>query len=514
MREDLPPIIIVGGGLAGVFCALKMAPTPVAIFAPTPIGYSGASFWAQGGIAAAVEEGDTPENHANDTVAAGAGIVDRDIALAMAREARARVEDLAAMGTPFDRSALGGFAPSQEAAHSRRRIVRVKGDVAGRAIMDILAKEVARTPSIHIVEGYSAQEIVMRDGRAVGVRARDNAGMIHETPCAALILATGGIGHLYRVTTNPLDARGIGVAMAAHAGALIADAEFVQFHPTAIDIGADPAPLATEALRGEGAAIVDRNGRRFLLDIDPNGELAPRDIVARGVFASIQAGDGAFLDARSAIGAEFSARFPTVYGSCMSAGIDPSRELIPIAPAAHYHMGGVWTDARGRTSLDGLWAVGEVASTGVHGANRLASNSLLEAIVFGARVAADVCATPPAPIEWRPQADRIEPIPRDRDFAVIEELRDLMSANVGVIRNGPSLAVAVRSIRRMMSRTSDIEARNMLTTSLFVAATALERRESRGAHFRSDFPQADLTLARRSLTTLDAVLRVADEVEA
>ncbi|MGB5084923.1 MAG: L-aspartate oxidase [Methylocystis silviterrae] len=513
MRENLPPILIVGGGLAGVFCALKLAPTPVAIFAPTPVGYSGSSFWAQGGIAAAVEEGDTPESHADDTVAAGGGLVERDIALGMAQEARARVEDLAAMGTPFDRSALGGFLPSQEAAHSRRRIVRVQGDVAGRAIMDILAKEVARTPSIHIVEGYSAQEIVVRGGRAVGVRARDHAGMIHETPCSALILATGGVGHLYRVTTNPLEARGIGVAMAARAGALIADAEFVQFHPTAIDIDADPAPLATEALRGEGATIVDRDGRRFMLDIDPNGELAPRDIVARGVFASVKAGKGAFLDARSAIGAEFPTRFPTVYASCMSAGIDPSRELIPIAPAAHYHMGGVWTDDRGRTKLDGLWAVGEVASTGVHGANRLASNSLLEAIVFGARVAADVLATPLSPVEWRPKAERIEPVPRDRDFAVIEELRDLMSANVGVIRNGAGLAVAVRSIRRMISRTSDIEARNMLTTGLFIAAAALQRRESRGAHFRSDFPQLDPALARRSFTTLDAVLRIADEVE-
>ncbi|MGJ0502320.1 MAG: L-aspartate oxidase [Methylocystis sp.] len=514
MREDLPPIIIVGGGLAGVFCALKLAPTPVAIFAPTPIGYSGSSFWAQGGIAAAVEEGDTPEKHADDTVAAGGGIVERDVALGMAREARARVEDLAVMGTPFDRSALGAFLPSQEAAHSRRRIVRVQGDVAGRAIMDTLAKEVARTPSIHIVEGYSAQEIVVRGGRAVGVLARDSAGVIHETPCAALILATGGIGHLYRVTTNPLEARGIGVAMAARAGALIGDAEFVQFHPTAIDIDADPAPLATEALRGEGATIVDRDGRRFMRDVDPEGELAPRDIVARGVFASIAAGKGAFLDARSAIGAEFPTRFPTVYGSCMSAGIDPSRELIPIAPAAHYHMGGVWTDARGRSSVDGLWAVGEVASTGVHGANRLASNSLLEAIVFGARVAADVRATLLPPVEGRRlQAERLEPIPRDRDFAVIEELRDLMSANVGVIRNGAGLAVAVRSIRRMISRTSDIEARNMLTTGLLIAATAFQRRESRGAHFRSDFPQPASELARRSLTTLDAVLRVADEVE-
>jgi L-aspartate oxidase len=513
MRENPPSIIIVGGGLAGVFCALKLAPTPVAIFAPTPIGYSGASFWAQGGIAAAVEQGDTPESHADDTVAAGGGIVERDIALGMAQEARARVEDLAAMGTPFDRSALGDFMPSQEAAHSARRIVRVKGDVAGRAIMEILAKEVARTPSIHIVEGYSAQEIVLRAGRAVGVRARDNAGVIRETPCTALILATGGIGHLYRVTTNPLEARGIGLAMAARAGALIADAEFVQFHPTAIDIDADPAPLATEALRGEGATIVDRSGRRFMLDIDPSGDLVPRDIVARGVFASIEAGNGAFLDARSAVGAEFSTRFPTVYGSCMSAGIDPSRELIPIAPAAHYHMGGVCTDARGRTSLDGLWAVGEVASTGVHGANRLASNSLLEAIVFGARVAADVRATPLSPVDWRPQADRMEPPARDRDFAVIEELRDLMSANVGVIRNGAGLAVALRSIRRMMSRTNDIEAHNMLTTSLFIAAAALARRESRGAHFRSDYPQPDAAFARRSLMTLEAVLRIADEAD-
>ena len=196
------------------------------------------------------------------------------------------------------------------------------------------------------------------------------------------MLATGGIGHLYRVTTNPNEACGVGLAIAARAGALIADAEFVQFHPTAIDIGVDPAPLATESLRGEGAIIVDRDGRRFLADIDPAAELAPRDIVARGVFASIAAGKGAFLDARAAVGAEFAARFPTVYASCIAAAIDPVTTPIPIAPAAHYHMGGVATDARGRTWLAGLWAAGEVASTGVHGANRLASNSLLEALVF------------------------------------------------------------------------------------------------------------------------------------
>ncbi|PPD42143.1 MAG: L-aspartate oxidase [Methylocystis sp.] len=511
MPEKLPPIIIVGGGLAGVFCALKMAPRPVAILAPTPVGSSGSSYWAQGGIAAAVEEGDTPERHAEDTVAAGAGIVDRDIALGMAREARARVEDLAAMGAPFDRKASGAFAPSQEAAHSHRRIVRVMGDAAGRAIMETLEKEVARTPSITVVDGYSAQEILTRDRRVIGVRARHASGRICDIPCAALALATGGMGHLYRVTTNPVESKGVGVAMAARAGAIIADAEFVQFHPTAIDIDADPAPLATEALRGEGAIIIDRDGRRFMLDIDAAGELAPRDIVARGVFASIKAGRGAFLDARAAVGAEFPHRFPTVYASCMAAGIDPVTQRIPIAPAAHYHMGGIWTDGRGRTSLPGLWALGEVSSTGVHGANRLASNSLLEGIVFGARVAADILSADLPDVDIRVASERAETAARDRDFAIVEELRDLMSANVGVIRDAVGLTGALKAIRRLTGRTNDIEIANMLTTSLMIAASALARRESRGAHFRSDFPHPDPNFARRSQLSLGEALRIADE---
>jgi L-aspartate oxidase len=512
MPRNLPPIVIVGGGLAGVFCALKLAPHPVAILAPTPVGSSGSSFWAQGGIAAAVDEGDTAERHAEDTVAAGGGIVDPDIALGMAREARDRVDDLAAMGAPFDRRDGGAFAPSQEAAHSHRRVVRVMGDAAGRAIMETLERQLAKTPSVTVVDGYSAQQIITRDRRVVAVRARHASGRICDIPCSALVLATGGVGHLYRVTTNPVEARGVGVAMAARAGAIIADAEFVQFHPTAIDINADPAPLATEALRGEGATIIDRDGRRFLLDIDPAAELGPRDIVARGVFASIKAGRGAFLDARAAIGAEFPERFPTVYGSCMSAGIDPVTQPIPIAPAAHYHMGGVWTDARGRTSVAGLWAIGEVASTGVHGANRLASNSLLEAVVFGARAAADVVASPLPELNARLASDRDEPAVHDRDFAVVEELRDLMSANVGVIRDGSGLSGAIRAIRRLASRTNDIEISNMLTTALMIASSAWMRRESRGAQFRSDFPQADPTFARRSRMTLAEALKLADEV--
>lgn len=512
MPQNLPPIIIVGGGLAGVFCALKLAPRPVAILSPTPVAASGSSFWAQGGIAAAVEEGDTPESHADDTIAAGGGIVDREVALEMAREARTRVDDLAAMGAPFDRSALGAYTPSQEAAHSHRRIVRVKGDTAGRAIMETLKHQVRRTPSIVTAEGYAAQELVTREGRVIGVKARDQQGRICEFPCSALVLATGGVGHLYRVTTNPVEARGVGLAMAARAGAVIADAEFVQFHPTAIDVGLDPAPLATESLRGEGASIVDRFGKRFMLSIDPAGELAPRDIVTRGVFVSIKAGNGAFLDARNAVGAAFSTHFPTVYESCKRAGIDPVLDLIPIAPAAHYHMGGVWTDPRGRTSLKGLWAIGEVASTGVHGANRLASNSLLEAIVFGARVAVDVESSPSADFYSRAPACIKEPAARQHDLLIIEELRDLMSANVGVVRDAAGLSAALTSIRRLVAQSDDIEIHNMLIASLLITAAAVARRESRGAHYRSDFPHPDPLLAYRSRITLADALRIADEV--
>jgi L-aspartate oxidase len=506
MQRHESSIVIIGGGLAGLFCALKLAPAPVTVLAPHGVGPAASSFWAQGGIAAAVEEADTPEIHAEDTVRAGAGLVDEAMALGMAREARARVEDLLRFGVPFDRGEAGLLAPSREAAHSHRRIVRVKGDGAGRAIMDALAAVASHTASIRIVEGEIARRIVTRDGRAVGVTTRDAKGEASFFPASALVLATGGIGRLYRVTTNPPESCGEGVAMAAQAGALIADAEFVQFHPTAIDVGEDPAPLATEALRGEGAIIVDRDGRRFLLDVDPLGELAPRDIVARGIFAAIARGDGAFLDARGAVGQAFPQRFPNVFARCMAAGVDPRTAPIPIAPAAHYHMGGVWTDARGRSSLPGLWAAGEVASTGVHGANRLASNSLLEAVVFAARIAEDVALSPPAaPVAFdRPPRDAAPP-----QAALVEELRATMSRDVGVIRDASGLARAIATIRRLRSEAANEAEAAMLTTSLCIACAAYSRRESRGAHFRADFPRPDPAQAKRSLFGLDAILRLA-----
>jgi L-aspartate oxidase len=499
------PILIVGGGLAGLFCALKLAPRPVTLLATAPIGEGASSAWAQGGVAAAMSEGDSPEKHTEDTVIAGAGTVDRQVVLDMAREASDRIHDLLAYGVPFDRDLEGHLLQSREAAHSERRIVRVKGDAAGKAIMEALVAAVRRTPSITLREGFTAEELIVRDGRVEGVLARARNGLLQPFPAAATVLATGGIGQLYRVTTNPPEARGIGLAIAAEAGAVIADAEFVQFHPTAIDVGRDPAPLATEALRGEGATLINRAGERFMQAIHPDAELAPRDIVARGVFAEISAGHGAFLDARSAIGKEFPHLFPTVYASCMAAGVDPVTDPIPVAPAEHYHMGGIATDARGQTSLPGLLAAGECASTGVHGANRLASNSLLEAVVFAARIADDlrdaVLAPPPAPPLPRQDNGRQEP---DR----VSELRSIMQDCGGVVRDRDGLMAGLSRAVELRTSIDHRPTRAMATTALLVLAGALQRRESRGGHFRSDFPEPDPVLAARSMTRLGDVLQL------
>jgi L-aspartate oxidase len=297
--------------------------------------------------------------------------------------------------------------------------------------------------------------------------------------------------------------------MAARAGAAIADAEFVQFHPTAIALGRDPAPLATEALRGDGAILINRAGVRFMQALHPDAELAPRDIVARGVFAEIKAGRGAFLDARGAIGTAFAERFPTVYASCMAGGVDPRRNPIPVEPAAHYHMGGVLVDSTGRATLDGLWAVGEVASTGAHGANRLASNSLLEAVVYAARAAEDIANQVPQPPLLRPW-DVVQDIaPPPVRASGQPRLRALMSAEVGVIRSRDGLAKALGQIAELERNASSAETRNTATAALFVAAAAYRREESRGGHFRSDHPHANPLQAKRSRYTLAEVREIA-----
>jgi L-aspartate oxidase len=510
-------VVVIGAGLAGLFTALKLAPHPVTVISAARFGEGASSLWAQGGIAAALAEGDTAEAHAADTIKAGAGLVDDKIALLMAREARDRIEDLLSYGVPFDKDLEGRLALGREAAHGRNRILHVKGDTAGRAIMHALTEAVRKTPSITVIEGLAARDLVLRDGRICGVAlapadaARDHGFIL---PASAVVLATGGAGQLYAITTNPREARGEGIAIAARAGAVIADAEFVQFHPTAINIGRDPAPLATEALRGEGALLINARGERFMRAVHADAELGPRDVVARAVYREVMSGRGAFLDCRP-LGAELVEHFPTVVASCRAAGIDPVREPIPVAPAAHYHMGGILTDASGRSTVDGLWACGEVTSTGAHGANRLASNSLLEAVVFGARVAADIASSshPAVAAMAEPRRERVlHGTPYQESEKVERTLRRTMTEEVGVIRDGPSLRNALATIAALeRENRGDARLANMLITSKMIAAAALQRKESRGAHFRSDYPLPDAGPARRSFLTLDQADSIALE---
>jgi len=504
-------VVIVGAGLAGLFTALKLAPIPVTLVSGAKLGEGASSVWAQAGIAAALAEGDSPEAHAADTIGAGAGIVDENVALTMAREARERIEDLLRYGVPFDKDLEGRLDLAQEAAHGTRRILHVKGDTAGRAIMAALIESARNTPSIEILEGYAACGLVTRKGRVTGVElAPVDAAPLLPTlilEASAVVLATGGAGQLYAITTNPRESRGEGVAIAARAGAVIADAEFVQFHPTAIDIGRDPAPLATEALRGEGATLINGRGERFMRQVHADAELGPRDIVTRAVQREIASGRGAYLDCRK-LGPHFVESFPTANAACREAGIDPTKEPIPIAPAAHYHMGGVLTDASGRTTLPGLWACGEVASTGAHGANRLASNSLLEAVVFGTRVANDITQVFPSAARTRQDFGSLPKVSRrprpHADDAAVKLLRRTMTDDVGVIRDAETLRNALRTIAAVEAESGeDRRFANMLIAAKLIAAAAWKRKESRGAHFRSDYPASDPRLAMRSHITLD-----------
>lgn len=491
-------VLVVGAGLAGLTAALAAAPAKVLVLTESPLNQGCSSAWAQGGMAAALGADDTPVLHADDTIAAGAGLVVADVAHLLAAEGPGAVRRLAELGAPFDRDPAGAFAQSLEAAHSRARVARVKGDQAGRAIMDAVSISVLAAPHIKVRTGAKLIGLLQDAGGQVrGVVARIDGRPV-EITARAVILATGGIGGLYAVTTTPAALQGDGLGLAALAGAVIADPEFVQFHPTAIDIGRDPAPLATEALRGEGAMLVNGQGERFMDRYHPAAEMAPRDVVARAIHAERAVGHGAFLDARSAVGAHFPDEFPGVFAACMGGGVDPRLQPIPVVPACHYHMGGIATDMDGRTSLPGLYAAGECASTGVHGANRLASNSLLEAAVFGARAgrAAAAAAEP----QHRTPAAAV--MGRELPAQALAELRTAMSRDAGVVRDAAGL-------ERLLDLLDTMEAKHgrspPLVAARLVAQAALDRRESRGGHFRADFPQTGEAV--RTFVTLAAVER-------
>ncbi|QFQ88453.1 L-aspartate oxidase [Paracoccus kondratievae] len=517
MREvSTGRVVIVGAGLGALYAALKLAPRPVLMISPEVLGQGASSAWAQGGVAAAMDPADSPAAHARDTLIAGAGTVDPEVAHRVTQEARAHILDLTTLGTPFDRRPDGGYVMSREAAHSFARVVRVRGDQAGAEIMRVLVACVRETPSVQVLEGVIATGLSVENCAVTGVEValsgpQGSAPLRIRAP--AVLLAGGGSGGLYALTTNPSRIRGQVIGMAARAGAEIADAEFVQFHPTAIDCGEDPAPLATEALRGEGAHLINRLGERFMPAIHPDAELAPRDVVARAIYAQTQAGLRPMLDTRACLGPRLLTDFPAVAEACARAGIDPTREPIPVAAAAHYHMGGIAVDDDGRASLDRLWVCGEASSTGLHGANRLASNGLLEALVFARRCALSIEAQP-VPVQDEPQV-LLPDLPPGTvpDPALVARLRRAMTEGAGVLRDAGGLARCLREIAAIEAAQPDCPALlNMTATATLIAAAALMRQESRGAHCRTDFPQT-MAEGRRSRLTLAQALALRASLE-
>lgn len=510
MRSDAPSMpgigqvpIVVGGGIAGLMTALRLAPMPVMVLAKAPLQTEASSVWAQGGIAAAVGPDDSPALHLADTLAAGAGLCDVDVARRITAAAPAAVEALRGYGVQFDCGPDGSLQRGMEAAHSKRRIVHATGDGTGREIMRALAKAVLATRSITVLEGFEARRLLIGDGAIIGVLLASRSGTV-VVPASRVVLATGGVGGLFEHTTNPDGSFGQGLALAARAGAALVDMEFLQFHPTALDTGGRPLTLVSEALRGEGATLIDDTGARFMDNI-PGKELAPRDVVARAVWQRLSEGHRVYLDARAAIGARFPRHFPVIAAACAAAGLDPITQPIPVRPAVHYHMGGIAVDRRGRTTIDGLWACGEVAGTGLHGANRLASNSLLEAVVGAGWVANDMSGTSGGrsrPVGAAATSTASDPAP----------VRPILSHAAGVLRGHDDLAAAATTLLPKFQLVGSATADPALV-GLFIVVAALLRQESRGGHYRTDFPQSTELYRNRRIMTLESMLRAAHEIE-
>ena len=507
--------VIVGAGLAGLMTAIELSPIPCIVLSAGPVTTGTSTGWAQGGVAAAVGPDDSADLHTADTLAAGVALCELDAVERITRAAPAAIERMAEVGTRFDRNPDGSYILGLEGAHSRRRIVHARGDMTGAELLRSCVEKARSLPSVSLWDNAWGSEVLVSDGRVVGLRVelggessfdklldasgpgRNRTGgrsLIVETD--RVVLATGGIGGLFQHTTNPLSSRGGGLALAARAGAVLRDVEMVQFHPTALDVGIDPMPLVSEAVRGEGAILVDENGDRVI-----ENPLSARDVVSRAEWAALQKGHKVFLDARVRPGERFASRFPGIFEILHDADIDPLFDLLPVRPAAHYHMGGVLVDAAGRTTLEGLYAVGEVASTGLHGANRLASNSLLEAIVCARWVAADLSLgragqplAKPVVTHTVSVADARTETPK----ADVDAVRAIMSRACGVLRDDAGLRSALDDLRDHIDTDEGL-------VGYMLASCALQRRESRGGHTRTDYAQLD-PVAEHTLIDLADVL--------
>jgi L-aspartate oxidase len=496
--------LIIGSGIAGLRAAVELADAGSVLVLTKSDPREGNTGYAQGGIAAAVGPDDSPALHAADTIAAGDGLCDPRAVEVLVEEGPRYVRELMSWGVAFDLDTNGRPQLTLEGAHSVRRVLHA-GDTTGRELTRLLWTKVSQLPSVSTVDHARVVGLVEEDGRCVGATYLTEDGTTHVATASAVLLATGGAGQVFSDTTNPPVATGDGIAMAYRAGARVVDLEFVQFHPTALRMAGQPRFLLSEALRGEGARLVNAAGDAFMDKYEPAGDLAPRDRVARAIEREARrTGQPVFLSMRHLDAKYVHSRFPLLSEACTRAGLDLALEPVPVGPAAHYVMGGVETDLDARTSIPGLFAAGEVACTGVHGANRLASNSLLEGLVFGARAGQAMRVherRAPSPHQPRPQGARVSG--SDKISLTSDDVRALMWKNVGLFRERPGLAEALstlepawQSIDALLSEQacSDQEMwrlASLLTVGMLITRAALRREESRGAHYRADYPQRD-----------------------
>ncbi|HEX7979920.1 MAG TPA: L-aspartate oxidase, partial [Gemmatimonadaceae bacterium] len=482
--------LVVGSGIAGLHTAWRASQHGDVLLLTKRSLFDSATAYAQGGIAAALGAGDSPTLHRRDTLAAGAALCDAAAVEVLVEEGPARVRELQTAGAEFDLDPNGELKLGREAAHSTNRIVHAHGDQTGAEVARTLIERVRASPRIRVLERARVLDLVVARGAAAGVLA-SIAGKAVEIIADATVFATGGCGQVYRYTTNPMVATGDGYAIAHRAGVTLADMEFVQFHPTALDTPENPLALISEAVRGEGAILVNEKGVRFMVKEHRDAELAPRDVVSRAIYRQ-QKTSRVFLDARK-LGRGFAKRFPGIFALCTARGIDPRKDLIPVTPAAHYMMGGIVTDLIGHSSMPRLYAVGEVARTGVHGANRLASNSLLEGLVFAERVARDLANVAPLKTEPKTKPWQVPPL-TDRGAAHVaaEKIRAVMWTHVAITRTAKGLRTALADLTDIEQRlpTGATEELNLVQTAKLITEAALLRKESRGGHYRSDFPRA------------------------